>query len=200
VEFRLIYRGKLPAAGGGDTRSAVKHDIRCQFHKQLKILWKEHSSLREFEVPDYGPNSDRSVADLRADRYDRCNLRFLPFIDPYFGLACSLDILFLRRDEPGGYIVSGGDLDNRLKVLLDGMRIPQTCDEIPSTWKPTADESPLYCVMEDDKLITEIKVTTDRLLLPLEQDEHRHDVVLIISVKTKVVSHQNPLPFFNTYS
>ena len=192
MEFRLIYRGKLPSAGPNNSRNNDKHRIRRELHKQLKILWHDHPSLHGYEtqpIPNPG-GGFRSWADLWADNYERCGRRFLPLVSDHLGIACSLDVLFLRRDNPGGLITSGGDIDNRLKVLFDAMRIPNVCDEIPKDWVPGEDESPLYCLMEDDKLIHEIKVTTDHLILPMEGKEAVHDVVLIIHVKTKVVNPQ----------
>jgi uncharacterized protein (DUF169 family) len=42
--------------------------------------------------------------------------------------------------------------------------------------------------MEDDSQITEIKVLSDRLLLPIEDNERKNDVVLIIHATTKIVN------------
>ena len=102
------------------------------------------------------------------------------------GLGCSLDITFLRRDNPGGPIESGGDLDNRIKVLFDGLRIPRTCSEVVA--QPEQDEDPFFCLLEDDQLITDITVRTDKLLAPSESGEKVHDVVLLIGVTTKVLA------------
>jgi hypothetical protein len=41
--------------------------------------------------------------------------------------------------------------------------------------------------MQDDALITDVTITTDRLLVPKRDDEHVNDVVLIIGVKTKML-------------
>jgi hypothetical protein len=100
------------------------------------------------------------------------------------GIACSLDILFLRRDPPGKIVSGGGDIDNRIKVLFDALRMPQACNEIDGA--PGVGEDPFFCLLEDDSLITRVSVTTDRLLLPKTDDEHIHDVMLIIHVKTIV--------------
>lgn len=97
--------------------------------------------------------------------------------------ACSLDILFLRRDQPGALVTHGGDIDNRMKVLLDALRMPDGCHEVCGN-TPTADEEPFFCLLTDDRLITEIRIVTDRLLTPLETHEYIHDVHLIIHVKT----------------
>jgi hypothetical protein len=47
---------------------------------------------------------------------------------------------------------------------------------------PEPGEDPFFCLIEDDSLITEVKVTTDRLLTPLKDNESEHDVHLIIHV------------------
>jgi hypothetical protein len=102
------------------------------------------------------------------------------------GVACALDILFLRRDEPGSLIKSGGDIDNRIKVLFDAMRIPQASEELKGT-RPDQDEEPFFCLLEDDRLITEVKVTTDKLLAPCGLGERVNDVHLVIHVRTLVL-------------
>ncbi len=98
---------------------------------------------------------------------------------------CRLDILFLRRDAPGNLIKSGGDLDNRLKVLFDGLKMPGSAEELGGV-QPGADEDPFFCLTEDDALITEVTIKTDRLLKP-QGAAHVHDVVLVIHVKTPQV-------------
>jgi len=100
-------------------------------------------------------------------------------------VACALDILFLRREGPGSLIRSGGDIDNRLKVLFDALRMPQTCDEVCGD-SPTPDEDPFFCLLEDDKLISKVAVETNWLLTPLADNEHINDVHLVIRVKTIV--------------
>jgi hypothetical protein len=189
VEFRLIYRGKLPAASQTDTRRKEKHEIRKEFHKQLKELWRQHQGLAWFHSAQHlgAGNTVKTGIEVEADKYARCGYRFLPLINRGFGLACALDILFLRRDSPGNLIRSGGDIDNRIKVLFDGLRIPQTCDEVQG-FVPEANENPFYVLMEDDSLITEVRVNTDRLMTPQESGENLHDVVLIIHVQSKVAN------------
>jgi hypothetical protein len=49
------------------------------------------------------------------------------------------------------------------------------------------DEKPFFCLLEDDRLITALSVTTDRLLMPVETDEHVKHVYLVIHVTA-----QNP--------
>ncbi|HKS73719.1 MAG TPA: hypothetical protein VJQ82_11025, partial [Terriglobales bacterium] len=47
---------------------------------------------------------------------------------------------------------------------------------------PQDDEDPFFCLLQNDDVITEVNITTDRLLRPLQGEEHIHDVVLIIRV------------------
>src|SRR5665213_757384 len=61
-----------------------------------------------------------------ANDYARCGFRFVPLVRKKNGFTYGLDILFLRRGHPGELIVSG-DLDNRLKTLIDGLKVPREC-------------------------------------------------------------------------
>jgi hypothetical protein len=198
VEFRLMYRGKLPAqkSGGGGGRMTEKHTIRKLFHKQLRELWKQHPHLRA-QAENYfyiSPGPPRHIVSCHpdatgaktwvehvADRWTRCGGRFVPLISKQGSFTCVLNILFLRRDGPGNLISSGGDIDNRVKVLLDSLKMPRTTDDLGGM-PIEKDENPFFCLLEDDSLITDISVTTDRLLLPQEADENIHDVALVVHV------------------
>jgi hypothetical protein len=114
--------------------------------------------------------------------------RFVPLITQSLSLGAELDILFLRRDPPGKVVSStGGDLDNRLKVLFDALRIPRYDQEVVG-FRPEDDEDPFFILLEDDSLISKITISTDRLLTPLEDNEGVNDVHLIIGVRVKVFS------------
>jgi len=76
---------------------------------------------------------------------------------------------------------SQGDIDNRVKVLLDALKTPKTCDEIQCS--PESGENPFFCLLEDDSIVTSLNVTTDRLLTPIETPEEEADVELIVHVK-----------------
>jgi hypothetical protein len=55
-----------------------------------------------------------------------------------------------------------------VRTLLDALRIPDNADETGRA-TPTEDEKPLFCLLEDDRLISEVKVTADQLLTLPEQ-------------------------------
>ncbi len=187
MEFKLIYRG--PLGSSGHTRGKdEKNAIRRVFHKQLAELWKQHSGLRNLYDPNRDPSAvtrHRKEANFILPNKNGDQYKFLYLIGDKHGISCSLDILFLRRESAGGLVTHGGDLDNRLKLLFDALRVPSTNEELPDT-PPAPDEEPFHCVLEDDKYIDKVTVNTDRLLVPLDFriGEREHDVLLIIGVKT----------------
>ena len=64
-------------------------------------------------------------------------------------LLCSLNILFLRRDIPGSAL-SAGDIDNRIKTVIDALRRPRHANELAYHATPAADEDPFFRLLEDD--------------------------------------------------
>jgi hypothetical protein len=88
----------------------------------------------------------------------------------------------LRHEEPLTFMKQGGDLDGRLKTLFDGLRMPQDASQQAGTL-PTAD--PLYVLLEDDILISDLSIKTGRLLG--ERIKKKHAVRLTIDVTIKVL-------------
>jgi hypothetical protein len=85
--------------------------------------------------------------------------------------------------------MQGGDLDGRLKTVFDALRLPDNKAETNDA-TPTADEDPFFCLLQDDKLISEVSVTTDELLvLPNERQVKPNDAFLVIRVQ---INHAYP--------
>ena len=162
LEFRLAYQGILQ--GEGDSKH--KHEIRRYLHKQLLNLWKIKEPLKSrgnfySRREESGNVIEKNGIQLVADAHQMGNKRFVPVVRREWGLTCALDVLILRRDHFP--LITSGDLDNRIKTLFDALRIPdvgQYCE---------GDEDPLYCLLEDDKLVAELRVTADLLTAPPEQ-------------------------------
>jgi len=179
VNFRLTYDGPLKAASQSETRRLEKHAIRCVFSRQLFVLFKQRDALqKEFENERLG----ESIKAMNRT-YKRGQFRCLPIVREDLNLACDLDILFLRREAPGSLISGGGDIDNRLKVLFDALRVPQDENEVRGI--ECGDNSFLACLTEDDKLITGFRVTTDTLLEPPKSESEQNHVQLVINVEVK---------------
>jgi len=190
VELRLTYQGELPSALRRNNRTDEKHAIRRAFHPQLRRFWQTHSVLKHArsEPVNIGGWGDANYFQLPmlhehlASKYERFGYNFVPLARAESELICSINILFIRVDVPGS-IIKSGDIDNRLKVLFDAMRMPENENEVPHG--PSDDEKPFYVLLEDDKLITHVSVETDTLLEKVSQTWNDNDVRLVISVKLK---------------
>jgi hypothetical protein len=188
LEFRLLYQGELPPSGN-KRRPKEKHAIRRVFHPQLRRLWSVKPNLRFWafhwfgkapteaaqainekyhqDPEEIGNARFRLGIETMGKFYARAGYDIAPLVVPEWGAQCSIDILVLR---PGGRVVfdEQGDLDGQVRTILDALRMPDTRAETGGA-QPVEDEHPLFCLLQDDKLISEIKVTADELLQLPEQ-------------------------------
>jgi hypothetical protein len=184
MDFMLRYRGPLPSNGS----IKEKHFIRMLIHKQLAELCNQEvllSQAKRDDLPE-GTLKGRKVDVPRPISIffyyiPIAGFNFIPIVHRPHELSCSLDILFLRREKPGDIIQHGGDLDNRLKTLFDALRLPLDKSELGGIIPETPGKR-VYCLLEDDSLITKVSVSTHQLLEPLEEKEHPSTVELLIHV------------------
>ena len=105
----------------------------------------------------------------------------MPLVTNAQQLRCSLDILFLRP-ETAGKLSQSGDLDGRIKTVFDALRMPDNLAEVAGQ-TPQEDEKPFFVLLQDDKLINDLRVTTDQLLLlPDRRELNANDAFLVIDV------------------
>jgi hypothetical protein len=202
VEFRLLYSGNQLVSNGDATH---KQTIRRAFHPQLKQLWKSNSQLRRLATQWGTLALSRHDTDARGEDiseraqhayfaeqgrlYERGGFHFVPLVEQEVCARVSLDILFLRPDQHP-LIKEGGDLDNRLKTLFDALRVPETTAGLGQ--RPEDGEDPFFVLLQDDSLISEIRVNTDNLLmLPQQRALTPKDAFLVIDVKLKP-TERNP--------
>lgn len=171
MEFTLTYRGELK--GNGDRQH--KHELRRYFHVQLTELWKQPplASRQEYAAELVKPGQ-------MSLSISRGGFRFVPLVSPQLHAIAELGILMLRPGPPGHLLRGGGDIDNRLKTLLDALKVPED-NALPNGIGPQTSETPFFCLLEDDKLVTAIRVETDRLLDYRDENE----VILVIRVATR---------------
>jgi hypothetical protein len=86
---------------------------------------------------------------------------FVPVVRRRLNMICNLNLTFLRKVEAEGLVHQGGDIDNRIKTLFDGLRMPDQGDEIPTC---EVQFSPMHALLESDSLIVGFAIRTDRLL------------------------------------
>jgi hypothetical protein len=176
MEFTLTYRGALKANGS----VADKHAIRRKIHEQMKLLWEQ----RPLCQPSFGRWLEEYTSSAEVSVISRVGqFRFAPLVSSKIFLIAELNIAFLRPEAPGSLITQGGDIDNRLKTLLDALRMPKVPNELPAAAAPGPDENPYFCLLDDDNLITSLSVRTDQLLEPVASPA---EVLLLIHVRTKV--------------
>ena len=165
MNFRLYYRGKLKANSG----PKEKQGLREVFHCQLKDLWGQaplSDLAKNFLDPKYELSAIKEIKDWK----------FSSIVNSNNHLVAKLDITFLCPEEPGKLVRQGGDIDNRLKTLLDALSLPQE-NQIANKLQ-IEEQTPLHCLLEDDKLIVGLSVSVDRLL----DCQDKSEVVLIIHV------------------
>ena len=199
--FRLMYQGELKSASGNN-RAKDKWAIRHALSPQLQELWQVHHALSGYvgvaEDDDYTPDGYLKKSTKEQDQASTARraaalrvptqvgaMKFLPLVKKSLDLVCSLDILFLRKDPGSSVVSNGGDLDNRLKVLFDGLRMP-TLDEVGTQ---ADDGKVIYCLTEDDALISDFSVKTDRLLT--KPDAAPSEVILVMEVNIRTVRMNN---------
>ena len=177
MNFTLLYRGELPSRGS----AREKHSIRQHLHVQLRDLWTRPplSGLPRLHDPA------SEVGDLSLRRPFQ-GFEFLPLVAEQVGLVAELDVLVLWPAPPGSIIVAGGDIDNRLKTLLDALKAPREPKDLTGIAGPASSETPFFCLFDDDKLVTRLNVETDRLLEPGVPNSL---AVVIVRVETKQFRH-----------
>ena len=132
-----------------------------------------------------GDDEMQSLVDVVAGRHNQFGYRFVPLVTRYFHLLCSIHVLFLRHDIPGSAI-QAGDIDNRIKTLIDALRLPNNQTElVGQDTKPRQEEVPFFCLLEDDSLIGGFSVETDTLLHPPTQSIGGRDVKTVVTVELR---------------
>jgi len=78
--------------------------------------------------------------------------------------------------------MSGGDLDNRLKLLFDALRIPKDASELDNSQPEQGSDGILYCLLEDDRLITRLTIGSKRMLAPDSAEVNYVDLDIDVSL------------------
>ncbi|MEF2072865.1 hypothetical protein [Consotaella aegiceratis] len=200
--FYLVYRGPLSSTQGKrGKRKAERIAIRKQITPQLIRLWETSRTLTKMQwdarVPDKGTHVlgvghsplheyhedppkypiQQGFEDLTAP-IDRKGVKFRPLVRSSMDLTCSLEILFLRQEDPGSLLKEAGDLDNRIKTFIDALEMPQ--EELEGDEGNDVN----YVLLENDTLVRGITIDSERLLMP-DQD-FPNQVHLVVKVKIHV--------------
>jgi hypothetical protein len=174
MQFVLRYSGSLPSNGSPPD----KDRIRAEISLQLEELWRHRplSSMPELLQPAERPGSYSCIR-------MRGGCTFIPLVTAEACGIVDLDILLLRPEPPGNLVTQGGDIDNRMKTLLDALSMP--AHESALTKDAKTKVGPTYCLLEDDNLIASLRVSTEQLLVT---GREKAFVELLIRVQTRVTA------------
>lgn len=199
MRFHLVYDGQLGSSGNSSKKPGSVVQIRRALSPQLEQLWKTHNSLkvlaREGVVQKQGStltilDPSRSPIDLARQHPNDFEYlggpigvgdkKYTPLVRESLSLACEIDILFLRNQDPGDIFSQAGDIDNRIKTLFDALRMPKRSEQEQNP----PEENHLYVLLQDDSLISDFAVRTDRLLV---HEPEKQRVNLIMDIKLNVL-------------
>ena len=196
MRFVLRSRQNIPTSDGGrkEKGRSVKNEIRRQFHRQLSNLWKWTPELktRLDSGLEVAPVENRRIAIGGGKKFYGGTLEgitFYPLVTYGRPWECAhLDVRFLiRKDKLDEIDPKVGDLDGRLPVLFDALRIPHHRGQLVD--ERSQIPNPCFCLLEDDSLISQISVET----LPLLNDpnenaatpEQDHVVHVLVTLKQR---------------
>lgn len=158
MEFRLIFDGDLRPR----KRSSIEdiHQIRMAIHYQMISLWAYEplAHVKKRWIDEGGSEGNMNARDEIDGQ------TFISVVSRKLFTQAELDILLLKAQPPGMLVTNQGDIDNRMKTLFDGLRVPTKSEAKELKTRGALGEETIFCLLQDDDLISRLTVSTDRLL------------------------------------
>lgn len=179
MELTLYYRGEL----GSNKKPIHKQILRRSFHQQLSVLWQQDP----WQAERWRWDTENKIYQVHKDSKNLENVdikrsiggfTFVPIINQKIFMVADINIQMLRTEPAGTLSAQSGDLDNRVKTLFDALRMPNKAQDLPKGDMPKKNETPFFCLLEDDALIHKFSVTTHRWL---DATVSPQEVMLLIS-------------------
>ena len=143
MKLTLTYEGVLPPRRSG--LSSVKAALRSAFHPQIL------AQVRQRMSPETLAKVTKTVM----------GQKFVSVANQSLRTAVELDVLLLSRQGPR----ASGDMDNRLKTLIDGLTCPANPQQMQG-FQPPDGGGPMYCLAEDDVRVKRVGVDSRRWFNP----------------------------------
>jgi hypothetical protein len=185
MEFTLFKHGQIKSKES----PKGKHDLRIEFHYQLKKLWGlsswDHDKNENWQKDPWKTN-DLNLWKTNNKLYkEKLKKNFICLVTKDLDMYVELKVNF--------YVPKGTpfrDIDNKLKTICDALKLPDkdkqgNIPEYIKYWEQMDEENPLVCLLEDDELIYNINADTDYLLGSQKEFLKRKEMLCIINVKIK---------------
>ena len=135
---------------------------------------------------DYNDISPREIIDLCAP-IEKHGAYFRPLVRESYALHCGLKIIFLRK-ELAGKVYQGGDIDGRIKTIIDALTMPRHEEQILENGSLV---DPIYCLLEDDSLVSGFQIESERLLGDQSNSSDFAKVTIEVDVRVRQATIYN---------
>ena len=147
---------------GGATLTQVHHQYPGPIRPPMQPTSIEPDGTCVLDINKWGElPATKEIIDL-CESINKHGAWFRPLVRESFALHCGLGIVFLRREPPGN-IYQGGDLDGRMKTLIDALAMPQHIEQVLDN-NTSSEFEPIMCLLEDDSMISGLEIKSERLL------------------------------------
>jgi hypothetical protein len=167
MEFVLSYSGAVKSSRDRKITSSIRKSISAQ----LERLGRDERLKGAFNRLSNVDNTIQGSSFFSGTRFI-----------PVFGVATlttvELDITLLNGSDYHSPL-KNGDLDNRLKRVIDGLRCPLTGDEVDEG--TLFDQKRCFCLINDDSILSKISVRA----FPNLSANSESDTVVLINAKVK---------------
>lgn len=143
-----------------------KHEIRMKFSEQLGKLVKTQPFIL-------------GKSKLANRKWHKNKYIFFPLVPFSSQCSASLKVRILDRQQRGYLIGRGGDIDNRLKTILDALRIPNEGTDMKGV--APGNRKRIYTLLEDDRQVSSLSVEISRWMVEGPPNE----VFVIIDIETQ---------------
>ena len=148
MEFVLTYEGRIPSRSKD---KAAVWEMRKSFDRQLRKLWGKppFDILAEWEATGFAAGAPNFLIRRGAQS-------FVPLYGLKVGIGVSLDIKLLSGLPDRKPVISSGDLDNRIKRVIDALRAAADEGELIGGLE---DNARWHCLMDDDSSVLQLSAS-----------------------------------------
>lgn len=170
MDFFLTYQGRVKSSK--DVQ--MTNDFRKSFSKQLMRM-KDDPRLTDWIEELSNPKDE-----IKGAR----NFNSIDFV-PFFGISSRTTVelqITMLSGLAAKSPINSGDLDNRMKRIIDGLRCPQQQNEVPVD--SIFENNRCFCLMSDDSILTNLRME----IYPNLSSKTEHETFVMIKIKVRAIS------------